>query len=105
MGNDAERTLDLSANPASVQDQLDSLRQLKQQISGKEAHFNRISEEQRQKYLAKMTILPTELSSMIAKIRISMATLHEEIADKEKELENACDLRHDYQTEMFEISA
>jgi len=53
-------------------------------LSNKEAHFNKISEEQRQKYLQNFAILPVELSSTIAKIRIALAALHGELREKEK---------------------
>ncbi|CAK8680522.1 unnamed protein product [Clavelina lepadiformis] len=101
----ADRTLDITPAPGHVQDKIDTLRQLKEQLSNKEAHFNKISEEQRQKYLSKYAILPVELSSTIAKIRIALAALHQELRSKEEELESARNLREDYQEELMHISS
>nr|XP_026689761.1 nesprin-1-like isoform X2 [Ciona intestinalis] len=104
MRESADRTLDLTPAPAHVQDKIDSLKQLKEQLSNKEAHFNTISEDQRQKYLHNYALLPVELSSTIAKIRIALAALHEELKNKEAELEQARHLREDYHDELMKIS-
>ena len=60
------------------------LSQLKTETSCKETHFNKISEDQHLKYLRKNSLLPAELSSMIGRIRVAIASLNKNLKEKEK---------------------
>jgi len=70
-----------------VHDKIHELNKLKTETSCKETHFNKISEDQHLKYLRKNSLLPAELSSMIGRIRVAMASLNKNLKEKEKEMD------------------
>ncbi|XP_077969764.1 nesprin-1-like isoform X1 [Styela clava] len=100
----ADRSVDLTPAPSHVQDKIDALKQLKDQLASKKEYFTKMSETQQKKYLDKFSILPAEISTTMAKIKVAFTELEEEIENKEKELDAAKSIREEYQQELLEIS-
>ena len=53
-------------------------------MAAKEMCFNEICEQQRLKYLDQRTVVPAELSAVIAKIRLAFVDLQQDLKSREE---------------------
>ncbi|KAF6364671.1 hypothetical protein mRhiFer1_009806 [Rhinolophus ferrumequinum] len=83
-----QETKEYLGNPTiEIDDQLEELQILLTEATNHRQNIEKVAEEQKNKYLGLYTILPSDLSLQLAEVAADLGTIHNQIQDKVKEVE------------------
>ncbi|XP_074043952.1 nesprin-1 isoform X5 [Macrotis lagotis] len=100
-----QETKEYLVNPTmEIDAQLEELKDLLTEATTRHQAIEKITEEQKNKYLGLYTILPSELSLQLAEIAMDIGTLRDQIQAKEKEAQRSKAMNQDFSQKIQRIA-
>ncbi|XP_049759928.1 nesprin-1 isoform X14 [Elephas maximus indicus] len=96
-----QETKEYLGNPTiEIDAQLEELQILLTEVTNHRQNIETMAEEQKKKYLGFCTILPSELSLRLAEVALDLGTIHDQIQDKVKAVEQSKAMSQELSREM-----
>ncbi|EPY80656.1 nesprin-1, partial [Camelus ferus] len=100
-----QETKEYLGNPTlEVDAQLEELKILLTEATNHRQNIEKMAEEQKNKYLDLYTILPSELSLQLAEVALDLGTIHDQIQDKVKEVEQSKAMSQEFSRQIQKIA-
>ncbi|KAB0392836.1 hypothetical protein E2I00_007090, partial [Balaenoptera physalus] len=100
-----QETKEYLGNPTiEIDAQLEELKILLTEATNHRQNVEKMAEEQKNKYLGLYTILPSELSLQLAEVALDLGTIHDQIQDKIKEVEQSKAMSQEFSQQIQKIA-
>uniref|UniRef100_A0A8C0CXZ9 Nesprin-1 n=1 Tax=Balaenoptera musculus TaxID=9771 RepID=A0A8C0CXZ9_BALMU len=100
-----QETKEYLGNPTiEIDAQLEELKILLTEATNHRQNIEKMAEEQKNKYLGLYTILPSELSLQLAEVALDLGTIHDQIQDKIKEVEQSKAMSQEFSQQIQKIA-
>ncbi|XP_022415225.1 nesprin-1 isoform X17 [Delphinapterus leucas] len=100
-----QETKEYLGNPTiGIDAQLEELKILLTEATNHRQNIEKMAEEQKNKYLGLYTILPSELSLQLAEVALDLGTIHDQIQDKMKEVEQSKAMSQEFSQQIQKIA-
>ncbi|XP_024905248.1 nesprin-1-like [Pteropus alecto] len=100
-----QETKEYLGNPTiEIDAQLEELQILLTEATNHRQNIEKVAEEQKNKYLGRYAILPSELSLQLAEVALNLGTIHDQIQDKVKEVEQSKAMSQEFGQQIQKIA-
>uniref|UniRef100_A0A480VEC9 Nesprin-1 isoform X8 n=1 Tax=Sus scrofa TaxID=9823 RepID=A0A480VEC9_PIG len=100
-----QETKEYLGNPTiEIDAQLEELKVLLTETAHHRQNMEKMAEEQKNKYLGLYTILPSEVSLQLAEVALDLGTIHDQIQDKVKEVEQSKAMSQEFSRQIQKIA-
>jgi len=100
-----QETKEYLGNPTiEIDAQLEELQILLTEVTNHRQNIEKMTEEQKNKYLGLYSILPSELSLQLAEVALDLGTIHDQIQDKVREVEQSKTMSQEFSRQIQKIA-
>uniref|UniRef100_A0A667FUY6 Spectrin repeat containing nuclear envelope protein 1 n=1 Tax=Lynx canadensis TaxID=61383 RepID=A0A667FUY6_LYNCA len=100
-----QETKEYLGNPTiEIDAQLEELQLLLTEATNHRQSIEKMAEEQKNKYLGLYSILPSELSLQLAEVALDLGTIHDQIQDKVREVEQSKAMSQEFSRQIQKIA-